>query len=515
MHSFAWLLFWCLLALALAQLAWGLRYKSRFLQFPTLASGAWLFYLIPQAYGALKNPDKFPPAVLADHGLELALGMCILCLVFGWWGWVRGMGSNLSVTKYSNPSQRQIASLFLYGFSLCAMGLCAAWLLSRLMGGFVAQFTDGAHYSIEWAGTPVKYSFFIELIYPGLLFCLLAVLQRSSAAKILILSAFSIYPICTVIFLGRRSLAVVLASFLLLSFFFVRRFVIKRWVLLCLLLLGGLVAAMAPAYRSTMAFTGNFKESLRNIDTGSTLGTLLRGEQYAEFDALVVGCAFAQKTKRFDFGTIFYNGLVQTMVPRQFLGDEFKQSLFIDLYARDRQSTATTYAWEIPYGSNPTGILNAFQAFWFLGSLFYFGLAWWLSRVWRRAVAGSTFNQAAYILAVHPALYAIIAGWGVLPGIAVVFTCLLLPCGWILNPEMGLPMYSSPAHLGFQTPQSRRGRLRRKRAREREARRAPRHDKACLMTTHQEISAEQSSGAIRSRQPPYLCGSAEEPTADV
>ena len=158
---------------------WGLQDKSRFLQYPYLASGVWLFYMIPMAYGSLKNPEKFPSGVLSDGGFEVSLAMCIFCLACGWWGWLAGMKTPpREPPAYPIPSAEQIRNLFLYGCILCGLGLVGAWGLARLMGGFVAQFTQGAHYSMEWSGDPVKYNFFINLTFPGLVICLLAVLRR-------------------------------------------------------------------------------------------------------------------------------------------------------------------------------------------------------------------------------------------------------------------------------------------------------------------------------------------------
>ena len=142
-----------------------------------------------------------------------------------------------------------------------------------------------------------------------------------------------------------------------------------------------------------------------------TVASTFRGESYSEFDALIIHSAFSQREKRFDFGGGFYNGLISTMVPRQWVGEQFKTSLMLDLHTGDFKNPGSSYGWEMPYGSNPTGVLQAFNEFWFFGALLYFGLSWWLARVWWRASRGDCLHQAAYALLAPWALVAIAGAW--------------------------------------------------------------------------------------------------------
>jgi hypothetical protein len=97
---------------------------------------------------------------------------------------------------------------------------------------------------------------------------------------------------------------------------------------------------------------------------------------YAEFDALVVTAAAVNRTGILDLGKGFYNSTIAQLIPRQFLGEEFKESLFLKSSHED--IAYNSYRWSIPYGSTPTGPSNAFSEFWFFGALLYYGIGLFL-----------------------------------------------------------------------------------------------------------------------------------------
>lgn len=449
MHSLAWLLFSVLVVLALGQLVWGLSKRERHWQFPTLAGACWLFCIVPQAFGAVRNPDKFPPDALADGGLVISLVMCILCVATTWAGWQQGLmrRRNALPSGSAGPQMAVLKSetmLFWYGSLVFAVGFWAAWRLASLMGGFRAQFVGGANYEIEWLGAPVKYAFFAVLIYPGFLIAFRAWLPRREGYQTVAIILMALYPLATAVFLGRRSMTAAFVIIIACALYFYRRFTLPPLIMTMLFALAGVGVLVAPQYRTVASATGDVRRAAAEVNVKAALSDVLSGEKYVEFDSLVVTSAFLNRTRQFDYGIGLYNGLVNALVPRQIVGEENKAELLINLHQDDARSSASVYDWEIPYGSNPTGVLDAFRAFWFLGCLMYFGLAWCMARIWSGALKGSILQQTAYIILLLPAMGTVVGAWTTLPEQLIKAGVLLVPVHWICRDAGGkrLPLRS-------------------------------------------------------------------------
>lgn len=434
-----WLLFWLLAAACGVQLYWGLRKRERHWQFPTVAAACWIFYMLPMAFGALRNPSKFPLGVLEDRGLALSLAMCLLCVLATWFGWRQGLrippAPRLTAESSSGRSSSHTAKLFYYGLFVFLVGFWGAWKISVIMGGFRAQFTEGANYETEWAGAPVKYFFFALLIYPGFLFSFRAWLERSDHFRAVILALMALYPLAVAAFLGRRGASAVFLIVVAVCIFFRYRWSLHPLAMASVCALAGLIVLLAPAYRAVASSTGNVRRGVEGLNVKDAMSETLSGYSYAEYDALVVGCAFYNRELRFDFGTSLYNGLIGCLVPRQIVGEAMKAKLLLELHPEGTTSPDRVYGWALPYGCNPTGPLDAFKSFWFFGCLMYFVLAWWLARLWREALAGSIFHQLAYVLLIPSALATVYGCWTILPEALLRTGAVLLPVYFIYQPR--------------------------------------------------------------------------------
>lgn len=424
----AYFLFFVLLALSFRCFAWGLLRPDRLYQFPTLFGAAWLFYIIPQASGAVNNPDKYPEWVLGDGGLQLALLMCILCVQAGWSGYHNRRSANPSSPPLAEAPRYSDSRLFTSAAALYAVGLYAAYLLASLAGGFVDQFTGGGHYELEWSGLPVRYVFFAQFIYPALAIAWLAYLRRPTSVRAAFLALFSIYPIATTIFLGRRASTVFLLLIVFLGLFFVRRWAPPRPVMLAGVVLMALFVALAPQYRTVTQY-GFDMEQLREVQVKSSLADILSGKAYAEFDALVVTIASYDRDKEFGFGSGFYNATIGQLVPRQLVGEEIKSGLMLDLWGDTWR--AGLLSSEIPYGSNPTGVANAFVEFWFFGAAIYYLFAAGVRRLWERAAGNHSLGaQVWYVLIASFIPISVLGSLTVLPGELIAMYVFIAPILW-------------------------------------------------------------------------------------
>jgi len=139
----------------------------------------------------------------------------------------------------------------------------------------------------------------------------------------------------------------------------------------------------------------------------------------------VVTAAAVNRTGILDFGKGFYNSTIAQLVPRQLVGEEFKQSLF--LKSSDEDIAYRTYRWSIPYGSTPTGPSNAFAEFWFFGALIYYVLGFFSRWLWERAQAAGTEAQIWYTIWAMVIPESIYGALVILPGRLLFYFLFLWP----------------------------------------------------------------------------------------
>lgn len=365
-----------------SMVAWGFLKKDRLFQYPTVAGISWLVFFGPQAFGAIANPNKYPGEVLEDGGLSIALVMLILCAAAGWLGYYCA-GRSKRAWHFPRLSSRQI---FWAGAGLCAIAVFSGFRLAQLTGGFASQFTEGGHYALEWRGEPVKYLFFVELIYLGLPLALLSALRRPSWSKFFACVLMMIYPAAVSLYLGRRTRTAILASIVLLSLFFSRKLEIPRIVYALLTVAAFLAVYYGPAYRSQSQYGLDYGAIRASIAEYDGVGAVLRGEKDCEFDTLVYWSAAVNKNVAFAYGADFYNQLIRFYVPGQLVGYGVKESLFLRGLSEEARDLAyQLYRWKPGYGWFETGPYTAFRQFWYLGCMLYFVLGFVFRFLWKAA----------------------------------------------------------------------------------------------------------------------------------
>jgi hypothetical protein len=122
------------------------------------------------------------------------------------------------------------------------------------------------------------------------------------------------------------------------------------------------------------------------------------------------------------WGTGFYNAIIRCWVPRQIVGEDFKRGLLLH-----QERDYPRYSWDIPYGSNPTGIANAFAELWFFGAFFYFLLGMGYRRLWYWANLGGIRAQIAYIVLAPLALSTVVGNLVLLPSDLLYYVVFLGP----------------------------------------------------------------------------------------
>ncbi|ASF45700.1 hypothetical protein [Methylovulum psychrotolerans] len=405
------LLFFILIVISLSMVVWGLMRPERIFQFPLLAGSVWLLYICPQALGVLINPYWIPIGAQRDNGIEMALIMANLCAGMSFWGYLKPTPkSNYSL----HPAFYSYSRFFLGGCMLIAIAFFSFYKLAGLSGGLVEHYSVEGNYELEWTGLPVAYVFFVRLIYPGLMLCLLAALHKPTTLRILTVFIGTLLPLANVFLLGRRTEAVFLLLTFGLCFFFQKRWIPRRSLVITMIILGGIMVMVMPSYRSHSQIGADYSEILE-MDIEKIVTSQVEGKEPVEFIYPVVQLPATQQAFEFNYGLGFYNRLIKEWVPALFVGREFKSTLMID--GPDfAKHTINYYSWEASYGWIPLGMTDAFREFWFFGAFLYFLIGRGFRFIWDHAHIGSDMAyKVFYITLASEAMLTILHGVTPLP----------------------------------------------------------------------------------------------------
>lgn len=437
----AFLLLLALLGLSGATLTWGLAERSRVFQYPTLAAAAWLGFIIPQAIGTLSHPANIPTEAFADHGLEMALFMSCICVLAGFLGYehttllprkvspwrrsdkvLRASVSNQACKgdprdpqqfapsvhrRGTGPGRYSYDRLAVLGCVFLFLGLVGFHKLAMLSGGYVRHFSVEGNYLLYWAGLPVAYNFFANLVYPALLLLLLSTLKKPTTVKWLMVGMACLVPLATIAFLGRRGPLVEFVLIWAIALYFVRSWSPNRTKVLLALVLGAGAMYLAVPYR-THSQIGADRSKISEIDLVAIVSRPWRGSDYVEFHYSVVALPAIQSSGDYCWGLMFYNTFVRDWIPHLAVGKEFKQSLLLPI-RNTSDIIIAKYHWETPLGTYRTGVVSAFAEFWYFGALVFYFVGRAFRWLWDKAATErNPVAQIAYVLAAPSAMTTIV-----------------------------------------------------------------------------------------------------------
>lgn len=386
-------LFWCLTGLSAFYLVASLRVRENYLAFPVLFSGTFLFSIVPQMLNHVFHPGRLPTQVYADGGVEYALFMALLCLIAGMLGYQADRGGS----TYPTPPAYNIEHVFWAGMAFCTVGLFGVFRLAELAGGFRAQFTEGGHYSLEWSGAPVIWVYVTALLPLGLAFCLTSALARGSFLKWTLTGVMLLYPLATILFLGRRSMIFRIALIVLTALWFQRRWAMPRWLVPASMLVGAALIVFVPYYRGQANQTGDLRAAATGIDFERATEAYLLGDRSEGMDNLIIGIPARHAHPSFGLGIAFWNETVEYLVPGSLLGKDLKESMKIDVAESDDRVFSKYCGQSVEYGSFMTGPYSVFEEFWFFGCLAFYVVGRIYRRLWLLANRpGSLGYQLVY-----------------------------------------------------------------------------------------------------------------------
>jgi hypothetical protein len=374
--------FWILVILCIAMLGHGFLVLGRYYEFPFMAAGIFLGFILPQIPGLIESPS------IPTVPLNKTLLFSVACLAMCWIGW--GAGISRRPNCIDNFSEKRLL-VVAAGFSL--IGSYFFYKFGHL--------SDEERLRGFLSGTAVAYLFFARLLTYGLAIALLCCACRPSKAALVIIAFGSAVYLERIVIAGRRGEAAEFAFLIALAFWFHKRWAAPR-LLVAMALAFSIVGLLGAAdYRQATYYNGDPDWSrVMEIDLSAKWDELQR-EGGPEMTNAVMAVDYTEKNMTFRYSLDTWNRLVFAYVPAQIFGSSFKESLTIyipPMFERGYEPMA---------GSTYTGMADAFASFWYFGCLKFGLIAWVLGRIYASALHGNTGMQILYMLSVLPGMLSI------------------------------------------------------------------------------------------------------------
>jgi hypothetical protein len=401
-----------LMAVAGALILRGLLLKTGPLRYPFLAALVVAGWFIPQAIGLTHD------VLLPEGGYALTMFYASACLVAVFLGDVLAKRpASVAVVAYDERR------LLIGAAVLSAVGLLAYSMIFRVDREVNEQGLTTGIVTILF--------FFSRLQYFGYGIALLLLLNRWSwpALAIVLIDLNSILGF--VLFGGRRGPAVDIILITLCMLWFQRRILVPRLALIGGAAVAAIVVNSIGQYRSLVATNERLPtlEEFFTIDFLETF-TQITQEGFFEVRNAITYIAATFETGNYNFGMGYWNSLVFSYIPAQFVGADLKAALMFDL----PDNAAEAYGYQGNPGATFTGFADSFIALSFLGVFVWGWIAAIFARWWHRANAGDWRAQLFYALSLATGLHAVTHGteWFIafLPQLFI-FTMPLFAWAWV------------------------------------------------------------------------------------
>jgi hypothetical protein len=382
--------------------AYYLRGKGQFYQFPFWVGVIALGWFFPQAIGGYFKVEQFPENAYAD-GMFFAA----LCTAALWIGFVKAVAKEPSKPSWLDaPFDTQ--RLYWVGAAFCVFGFYFQWKLWALPEEMLAE--------TQWSGATVKYRFFANMFKMGFLTLWLLYLSQSR----LFIPKILVFIIPCLLFLleaavlrGRRAGMMNLVAYLFVSFWFVRRISVPRWFIIAGLAAGLVLINGIGTYRAIMIKKKEASLSQRlslavNADYFSSSKKNI-SQSGSEFKSYIFYRQVYAEDRIYDFGCVHWNNLVYNYVPAQIVGREFKDSLMFRqlVEVNPRLLAEEKYGHMRKTGSTSTGYTDAFGSFGWFGFIKFLLVGGIMGSLYRHAMQGGFLSQLLYVYVLGTSMHII------------------------------------------------------------------------------------------------------------
>ena len=412
--------FWALVVLLSVPMLLVLEKPQRIYQYPYFMGAVFGIFIMPQAISLVRLPGAAPEE--AVRNVLLVSCLCLAACFAGYRPWFQVQaGESLPVPAKINESR-----LLQVGLAFTACGFWFSYFLRHTQ----VQTTELG----GWTGPATIYGFFQQLCYPGFAICLMLMLRRPTATRLVATLCAAIVPVQSILF-GRREPAALFALTIGLALHFQHRIRPSRWLVAGLI--GGAMLAIPATATYRRLQLDNDWAGVRQIDLVENFSNFLNEESVLELRNAAMLIESTLRSGEYQFGAGYWNHLVFRYVPAQMLGAQFKESLMIGPSPEGIQRELAGMDYYNPVGTTVTGLGDSFQQFGYWGCLFFSGMAIFFHKLWHQASRPEDlFAQLFYMQSSTCAMRAL-THWTLdfLPGILYSAIFLGLALAWARRPE--------------------------------------------------------------------------------
>lgn len=381
------------IVICLALILWGFSRPERIYQYPFFMGVINVIFVLPQAQALIGNPD-----VVSQTALERVLLMACICVLMCWVGYAADPNDKLLKTLDIKIDDNKLLKAAIV---LAIVG----WVFGILTGIAAAELTG------LWTGPATIYVFFAQVIYLAFSIFLFRLLKQPSLINFWG-TFITIIPIIQTVLGGRRQPTVTFLVIVGVIFWIVRRLAPPRWLVAILLVSGIYLIPVIGNLRGGF-WTLLFNQDWTTLTSASqdALDSVLEGE-VLELRNAAVAMDVTQYTGQYQWGVGFWNNLVFQYVPRQILGEGFKNSLMLNAGAEiTNASQLLGYEWSL--GSTITGIGDSYVQFGYFGSLSFALIGYLFKTLWVASIERkSVVSLLLMIGLISPAMIGVTHGIG-------------------------------------------------------------------------------------------------------
>lgn len=360
--------------------------RGGYLTLPFLTSLIFLTWYLPQAWALINFPS------LSQVSLARLFFMSLVCFWAMVLGWHQGMGKWHRPMPLDLPVRRLLVPV--YAITLFAIAMRSLIEMQpaevRAMG--------------QWTGIITIIAFFASVSVVSTALSMAMVLKTRNLATLVLFSLnLTIYlPLIFIYF--RRTEAFEFGLGVLLSIFFVNGRTIPRAALLVLAIAGFFFATAVGQLRSLgggyqIGETGTIEIRLPTLREIAEIDWLMAVDlsdsiYRSETMNAVVGMEAVAHHGSYTFGAQFWNRMVFSFIPGQFVGHDLKRSLMVGTNALEVAKEEMFF--EAHTGTTGTGFLDPYQDFWFLGCVVWWLTGYTLGQFMQHALRGSLIAYTLY-----------------------------------------------------------------------------------------------------------------------
>jgi hypothetical protein len=392
--------------------------SSKIYQYPFLMSGIFIGFIVPQAAGLVYGVANIPEIAVCR-----VLIMCCLCIAMCWLGYQIPISHTLFRKPTFNFDRHKALKI---GLIYVILSFIFWFLIFTLPGGYGLRLTGTS------SGLFTIYLFFARILTNlGFIIILLKLIEAPKFKYFVLTFIAAAIPLIRSIFFGRRSDIIFIFLAISLSLYFIRHLIPPRLIIIFAIILSTVLIPFLGEQRGILS--GKW-DNYEQLEVTNGLENIVKGESVLELRNAALVIDKTANTMSYGWGSLYWDTVVFRYIPAQFLGSEFKNSLYLGSKDSDFDLNEI-YGYKIPEGSTLTGIGDSFTQFDYFGCLFFGFMATLFKIIWHKAyIYNDRLYQIVYMTICPYAMFSVTHGTvNFIPDL-VYASLLLFPLFYLSNP---------------------------------------------------------------------------------